>query len=469
MAGLLLTDEQRQQVERFVESELETLRRRARLLLLYDNARPTREVAAEVGLSRSQARYWKHLFLLKGIAIFPALRDDDQSPVTPTHLIQQEILSPGTLTEKSEIQVVPTPLLTPEETVERKHILKGKDKKKARRNQAAQEAPPAEVDIPFPEPLTTPGITAVDALAEATRKILLFNFAEMLCHEEGTRLGQDIEELHDMRVATRRLRAAFDVLKDAFDPKQAKHYLKGLRATGRMLGHARDMDVLVKHLENYRDSLPEENRHGLNPLLEAWELECNLAHTSLREYLSSENYHIFKREFNLFVHTPALDNVSFSQGYPGVSLVRDILPVLIYSRLASVRAYDTVITNATIDQLHALRIEFKRFRYTIEYFREVLGEEVKQIISELKGLQDHLGELHDAALACQLIQNFMANWEDRQTQIPIMERKNTESIVVYLSTRYAERHHLMVTFPEAWVNFNRPDFMHNLAMAVAVL
>jgi hypothetical protein len=58
--------------------------------------------------------------------------------------------------------------------------------------------------VPFPEPMTAPGIEPVDPLAEAGRKLMRFQFAEMLRHEEGTRLGDDTEALHDMRVATRR-------------------------------------------------------------------------------------------------------------------------------------------------------------------------------------------------------------------------------------------------------------------------
>jgi len=49
------------------------------------------------------------------------------------------------------------------------------------------------------------------AMSEAGRKVLRTHFARMLANEAGTRLGEDIEELHDMRVATRRLRAVLFV------------------------------------------------------------------------------------------------------------------------------------------------------------------------------------------------------------------------------------------------------------------
>jgi CHAD domain-containing protein len=150
-------------------------------------------------------------------------------------------------------------------------------------------------------------------------------------------------------------------------------------------------------------------------------------------------------------------------------MVKEVAPVLIYSRLEAVRAYDTILSNATIAQLHALRIECKRFRYTVEFFREVLGEQAKSIINELKGLQDHLGDLHDADVVCQIVRQFLTEWDTHQTALPLAERQNPQSIVNYLSYQSAELHRLITTFPQAWARFNRPEFRMNLALAVAAL
>ena len=85
-----------------------------------------------------------------------------------------------------------------------------------------------------------------DTLAEAGRKIFRFQFSQVLDHEAGTRLGEDIEELHDIRVATRRLRAAFEVFEGVFKPKALKNSPEGLRSTGRTLGQVRDLDVFME-------------------------------------------------------------------------------------------------------------------------------------------------------------------------------------------------------------------------------
>jgi len=353
--------------------------------------------------------------------------------------------------ENTEVEqpapVKPTPI--PEErTPNRKHVYERTKLPKVRKN---------------------PGIKADDPMAEAGRKILRFHFAHMPSHEKGTRLGEDIEELHDMRVATRRMRAAFEVFGPFFKPKAVKSHLKGLRATGRALGRVRDLDVFMEKADHYLETLPEEERPGLEPLLDAWQQERTLGRDKMLAHLDSESYQQFKQDFNEFVSTPSAGARPISGVNPIPNLVQHVAPVLIYTHLAAVRTYETIIANATIEQLHALRIEFKKLRYTLEFFREVLGSQAKGVINDLKTLQDHLGDLNDANVACQILREFIETWEERQIDLPLQERQNPEPVVAYLAAKHAERHKLMVTFPEAWAHFNRPEFLENIALAISVL
>ncbi|MBN2550841.1 MAG: CHAD domain-containing protein [Anaerolineales bacterium] len=323
--------------------------------------------------------------------------------------------------------------------------------------------------LPFPPPVESMGIEPGDPLAEAGRKVMRFQFAQVLRWEEGTRLGEDAEALHDMRVATRRLRAAFEVFEDAFENRALKPYLNGLRATGRALGAVRDLDVLMEKANIYLGTLPEKHRSGLNPLLQAWELQRDAARDQMLAFLDSQDYHIFKRKFNIFVQTPGAGARSLPKDQPTPYLVSQLAPILIYSRLAVVRSYDPYLVDAPIERLHALRIEFKKLRYTVEYFREVLGAESTSVINDLKGIQDHLGDLNDADVATQLLRQFVDSWEAQQLSLPISERQNPAVIMNYLAYRYAERHRLVATFSEAWAYINRPEFRKNLARSISVL
>lgn len=312
-----------------------------------------------------------------------------------------------------------------------------------------------------------PGVEPDDTLSEAGRKVMGYHFAQMVLHEAGTRLGEDIEELHDMRVATRRMRAAFEVFRDAFEPKAVKPHLKGLRATGRALGRVRDLDVFIEKAQHYLDTLPQEQRSGLEPLLVLWENERQNDREKMLEHLNSEDYANFKRKFLKFVSTPGAGTRPVFEISP--PLVQHIVPALIYTRLAAVRAYGPILESATIAQLHSLRIEFKKLRYTLEFFREVLGEEAGELIEEIKNLQDHLGDLNDADVACSILRQFLDEWESRQVYTPISERENPEPVVAYLANKHAERYFLTTTFQDVWQGFDQPGMRTKLASAVAVL
>jgi CHAD domain-containing protein len=516
---LLLNAEQRAEIQEIALNGLTpALRRRAFILLFYNEGQLTRQVAQEVGMSMGRVCYWRRQFRARGMQIFTPRRRTPAVQAPPTQLggtierdMNLENTAPTPLTAESESagitgpdqeasqiesepsESLPEPKSAPSPKSKRKKKTSIKVAESAQAQQTAQtgdlpsssqEAVIDELesanfeayleeskgkDLPFPEPLQEPGLLHSDTLAEAGRKILLYHFAVMLKHEEGTRLGEDIEELHDMRVATRRMRAAFDLFEQAFDPKVIRRHLRGLKATGRALGAVRDMDVFIEKANHYMDDLSPDQRQGLEVLVEAWQAQRESAREAMLAHLDNPDYAAFKRKFNSFVQSPGKGIRLLSPECPVPPLARDAAPVLIYSRFGAVRAYDQLLENATLEQLHALRIEFKKLRYAVEFFREILGKEAKSVINVLKTMQDHLGDLNDAQVATQLLSDFLARMEFSHVDLPLSERRNPEPVVVYLAAKHAERHQLMRTFPAAWEEFNQPGFRQNLALAVAAL
>jgi CHAD domain-containing protein len=436
MQNLKLSKDQKQKLEELSSSAPELLKHRARLILAYAEGKPTMQAAMEAGISRGRARYWKRRFLSDGMEIFNF--DPEE------HLSVGETQSMTASTDKVYLPEGKSNLMVEDKT----HRLE---------------------DIPFPLPQDSIGITADDSLAEAGRKVWLYHFATMLSHEQGTLLGENIEELHDMRVATRRMRSAFDIFGPAFNPKITQRYLKGLRKIGRVLGQVRDMDVILEKGLIYQSKLEEQDRLGIDPLLSSWKETIDIERIQLMKHLQSEEYRSFKKDFNKFLQPTFVTTDTINSGNETVSRIRDIVPILVYSRYAAIKAYETIIPTASITQLHALRIEFKKFRYTLEYFKEILNESTSKTINEIKQYQDHLGELHDADVACQLVRSFLKKWEENQTRSPIEERINPEPIVTYLAYLHAERYKLMISFPEVWQNFIRAEFRQNLAKTISML
>jgi CHAD domain-containing protein len=326
--------------------------------------------------------------------------------------------------------------------------------------------------LPLPEEVTServllksPGILPDDPMSEAGRKVLYLHFLRMLKHEPGTRAGEDIEELHDMRVATRRMRSAFRVFAPHFKSRAIRPYIVGLRRTARALGAVRDLDVFMQKAQVYLDDLGPERAADLDPLLATWKAQRVRSRKAMIDTLDSAKYCDFVEAFLLFLETPGAGARRSDRIPPKPTLVRHIAPQLIYTRWAGVQAFGPLLDDAPVSVLHALRIECKRLRYTLEFFREVLGPEAEQVIDEVVGLQDHLGELNDADVANALLSDFLFAPQRNGSA----ERMIAPGVVAYLAIKQRELQSLIETFPQVWEHFCRPQVRQSLAGAVAVL
>jgi CHAD domain-containing protein len=328
-----------------------------------------------------------------------------------------------------------------------------------------QEEEDLELEVKPPKKLKEPGILPDDPMSEAGRKVLRFHFQRMLKHEPGTRLGEDIEELHDMRVATRRMRSAFRIFKPYFDPDALRPFLKNLQRTGRALGRVRDLDVFMEKAHRYLEGIPEVERADLDPLLEVWQDQREAARSKMLAYLDSKKYQGFVNEFDHFLSTEGAGAIPPSDGKPTPVQVDQVVPALIYTRLGVVRSYEAIIENPPLELLHALRIDCKRFRYTMEFFREVLGPEAKEVIEDAVVVQDHLGDLQDADVACQLLIEFLDHWSGKERR----DRINISGVTRYLVAKQSELRTLVATFPEIWQHFNRIEVRRALAKAISEL
>jgi CHAD domain-containing protein len=347
----------------------------------------------------------------------------------------------------------------------------------ARQVAAAGAACPS---FPPVEMLKQPGLEPDEPMSEAGRKTFRFHFRRMLYHEPGTRLGEDIEALHDMRVASRRMRAAFRVFGDFYATGAVAPYRKGLKRTGRTLGAVRDLDVFRAKIQDYqaaaRDSLSPTEQASLDEFLVILEGRREAARQRLITYLDSDKYRRFVERFGDFVETEGLAclPVDPGDGVPIPYRVRHVAPATVYRRLAAVRAYDEWVTipEPPLARLHALRIACKRLRYTLEFFKEVLGPEARAVIKEIVAVQDHLGALQDTVVAGGILEEYLARgtWGP---DLPAAARPagpiEAPGVEAYLASTRAERRHLLDTFPQVWQKLQAAEFGHLMAQVVAVL
>ncbi len=216
-------------------------------------------------------------------------------------------------------------------------------------------------------------------------------FRQVLENITGTRQGSDIEALHDMRVASRRMRAALGVFKECFPKRYRTVVEEEIRGITQALGQVRDQDVFVDFLQNSKPGLPKQNirwlidrekqiREGarivmLNALdrFEESDIVCRVETLVEHARLTKANSKKLKK------------NQFGRQAYD-----------LVVPRLQTLCSFDNIITNPEdVTGLHAMRIAAKKFRYTLEIFAPCFGEALQQCLLQLKTLQDYLGKVHD--------------------------------------------------------------------------
>lgn len=106
-----------------------------------------------------------------------------------------------------------------------------------------------------------------DTFRQAALKIIRPRLAEMWQHLPGTIAGEDVEELHQMRVASRRLRAAVDICAPCFPPKRYAGFRQEVAEVTDALGGVRDCDVLLEFLIAERESVGPEEEAGIDDMI----------------------------------------------------------------------------------------------------------------------------------------------------------------------------------------------------------
>lgn len=114
--------------------------------------------------------------------------------------------------------------------------------------------------------------------------------AQILRHDPGVRLGEDPEDVHQFRVATRRLRSDLRTFAPLLDPEPISEVRGRLRQLGTKAGAVRDNDVLADRLKATADVLPEQDAAGVGQLLHRLDDQAREARSALLQELRSPSY-----------------------------------------------------------------------------------------------------------------------------------------------------------------------------------
>jgi len=226
-----------------------------------------------------------------------------------------------------------------------------------------------------------------------------------LLRNEPAALSGQIEGVHQMRIAARRLRAALSALKAMIPAEHYSWTLEELKWLAGVLGPARDWDVFAANLLGpVERALPVEA--DLKRLAEAAEQRRRVAYEGLKEAIGSQRYTAtMLRLAQWFESRGWRDQPASEQAALLFAAIGDVAPGLIERRWRRTRKRSRQFGKLSQEQRHRLRITLKKLRYTIEFLEDLFDHgEVKALEKRLKPLQDDLGQLNDITTAHALVE-----------------------------------------------------------------
>lgn len=226
----------------------------------------------------------------------------------------------------------------------------------------------------------------------------------------GVRENEDIEPVHQARVASRRIRAGLKMFGDCFDAKKSGQWRKRIRKLTKGLGLARDLDVQIEFLDRFLAGLDEKDRRhrpGIERLLLRLRQQRQAVQPKVIRTLDG------LQKGNLMAEMAGeLEKELFQLRHNGVALQSpcafERAAAHIRDRRQDMLSHEHTLANPVdADGHHQLRIGAKRLRYTMEICDPVYEGRLGPAIKGVKKVQSLLGDVHDCDVWVERVQEFM--------------------------------------------------------------
>jgi len=298
---------------------------------------------------------------------------------------------------------------------------------------------------------------------QATSLILLRLLEVIRANETGIRSDIDIEFLHDFRVAIRRTRSTLGQVRNVYPSSVTERFKQDFSALGRSTNQLRDLDVYLLSENEYRAMLPESIRDEITPLFDYLRTQRSQALQDVISFLDTDEYAQILQEWKKFLtgvieknEAPRLQEID-----PGDDAINASLPIIelakkrIYSRYRRVIKDGNILLENPVDaQMHALRIDCKKLRYLLEFFESLFPpESVSTLVSQLKKLQDNLGEFNDLSVQ----QTYLL---DVANHLPIRRKQTRNALVatgVLVNKLYERQQDVRNEFGKIFTEFSSPE------------
>ena len=239
---------------------------------------------------------------------------------------------------------------------------------------------------------------------------LLRNLKDIQKEIEGVQTSADIEYIHRMRVATRRLRSGINLFGPLLAPKRAGDWQKSVRGLTKALGAARDADVQIEVLTTFLEPLQVPYRSGISRLILRLRQRRAGYQSAVQEAVTT-----FEKSGTGEELDHRLAQLDSFREY--VNPLNTGLQALAYqsinTELQNFLSFEEKVQDPNnVKELHAMRIAAKHLRYTMEFFTTCYENELKTPLKTLRACQDLLGNIHD----CDVWITWLPEFSDQERQ-----------------------------------------------------
>jgi CHAD domain-containing protein len=280
-------------------------------------------------------------------------------------------------------------------------------------------------------PEATIGDVVSGALARSTGRLTR--------HAAAVQRTDDAEELHQCRVAARRLRSDLRTFRSLVDTEWTEQLRGELAWLGGVLGDVRDADVLHAALLAETAVLGPDDRPAAASLVAMVEGQRTAARAEMVVVLGGDRYHALADALGVAADAPKFER---DPGQPA----RPVVAKLVRRAWARLEREVADLEEPADDAaLHEVRIKAKRLRYACDAAATAWGKKVSRLADAAASVQDVLGRLQDAAVA-----------EDWLRSAAAREPSSALAAGVLIARRQAEAAACRAAFPTAWRSAARP-------------
>jgi CHAD domain-containing protein len=227
-------------------------------------------------------------------------------------------------------------------------------------------------------------------------RILLYERGDDLFRHMGKALKiSDVEDIHDLRVASRRLREGLALFAPCYPPAAVVRLVRKIRQVTRLLGDIRNADEAIIFWESLTGRLAEKDRSDLEQLIDSFRKDRKKLLRKLHAGLQKLSPPSLRDQYLRTINSPCLFTVPVN-GIDLFAPLADFAKGSIEARLTDVmECLPDARKSGAVEAQHRLRIAIKHFRYRMEILAPLIGVRYDELLSAVKGYQEVLGKLHD--------------------------------------------------------------------------